>query len=108
MGKLRFTRCEAMKIRALRELRRQFPDSGYVFATERCGPFTSDAVNRLIKRIGERAVFGFLVYISRLTLTDDPRVFQALGIQANLFAHSLHRDRALPTASIATVHSSAV
>src|ERR1700691_1719093 len=43
------------ELRALRELRRQFPDTGFVFATERGGPFTSDAVNRLIKRIGERA-----------------------------------------------------
>ena len=43
------------EIRELRELRRQFPDSGFVFATERGGPFTTDAVNRLIKRIGERA-----------------------------------------------------
>ena len=47
------------EIRALRELRRQFPDSGFVFATERGGPFTTDAVNRLIKRIGERAGLGF-------------------------------------------------
>jgi integrase len=54
------------EIRALRELRRQFPDSGYVFATERGGPFTSDAVNRLIKRIGERAGFGFLVHAHML------------------------------------------
>ena len=54
------------EIRALRELRRQFPDSGYVFATERGGPFTSDAVNRLIKRIGERAGFGFLVHTHML------------------------------------------
>ena len=38
------------EIRALRELHRQFPDSGFVFATERGGPFTPDAVNRLIKR----------------------------------------------------------
>ena len=38
------------EIRALRELRRQFPDSGFVFATERGGPFTTDAVNRLTKR----------------------------------------------------------
>jgi integrase len=43
------------EVRALRELRRQFPDSAFVFATERGGPFTPDAVNRLIKRIGERA-----------------------------------------------------
>lgn len=47
------------EIRALRELRRQFPDSGYVFATERSGPLTADAVNRLIKRIGARAGFAF-------------------------------------------------
>ena len=47
------------EIRALRELRRQFPDSAFVFATERGGPFTTDAVNRLIKRIGARAGFGF-------------------------------------------------
>ena len=54
------------EIRALRELRRQFPDSGYVFASERGGPFTSDAVNRLIKRISERAGFGFLVHTHML------------------------------------------
>jgi integrase len=50
------------EIRALRELRRQYPDSGFVFATERGGPFTPDAVNRLIKRIGERAGFAFPVH----------------------------------------------
>jgi integrase len=42
------------EIRALRELRRQFPESAFVFATERDGPFTADAANRLIKRIGAR------------------------------------------------------
>jgi integrase len=47
------------EIRALRELRRQYPDSAFVFGTERGGPFTTDAVNRLVKRIGERAGFGF-------------------------------------------------
>ena len=54
------------EIRALRELRRQFPDSGFVFATERGGPFTSDAVNRLIKRIGERADFAFPLHCHML------------------------------------------
>jgi integrase len=54
------------EIRALRELRRQFPDSGFVFATERGGPFTADAVNRLIKRIGERAGFAFPVHFHML------------------------------------------
>lgn len=54
------------EIRALRELRRQYPDSGFVFATEREGPFTPDAVNRLIKRIGERAGFPFQVHCHML------------------------------------------
>jgi integrase len=54
------------EVRALRELRRQFPDTGFVFATERGGPFTTDAVNRQIKRIGERAGLGFPVHIHML------------------------------------------
>ena len=54
------------EIRALRELRRQFPDSGFVFATERGGPFTTDAVNRHLKRIGERAGFPCLVHAHML------------------------------------------
>jgi integrase len=54
------------EVRALRELRRQFPDSAFVFATERGGPFTPAAVNRLIKRIGERAGFDFQVHAHML------------------------------------------
>jgi len=54
------------EMRALRELKRQFPDSAFVFATERGGPFTPDAVNRLIKRIGERAGFPFPVHVHML------------------------------------------
>jgi integrase len=54
------------EIRALRELRRQFPDSGYVFATERGGPFTPDALNRHIKRLAERAGFDFPVHVHML------------------------------------------
>jgi type 1 fimbriae regulatory protein FimB/type 1 fimbriae regulatory protein FimE len=47
------------EVRALRELRRQFPDSAFVFATERGGPFTPDAINRLVKLIGKRAKLPF-------------------------------------------------
>jgi integrase len=47
------------EIRALRELRRLFSDSGFVFPIERGSPFTPDAVSRPIKRIGERAGFDF-------------------------------------------------
>jgi integrase len=54
------------EIRALRELRRQYPDTGYVFATERGGPFTTDAVNRLVKRLAERADFDFPVHVHML------------------------------------------
>jgi integrase len=54
------------EIRALRELRRQFPDSGFVFPTERGGPFTPDAVNRQLKRISERAGFVFPVHCHML------------------------------------------
>ncbi len=54
------------ELRTLRELRRQFPDSGYVFATERGGSFTADAVNRLIKRIGARAGMPFQVHAQML------------------------------------------
>jgi integrase len=54
------------EIRALRELRRQFPDSGFVFATERGGPFTPDAINRHIKRLAERAGFDFRVHAHML------------------------------------------
>ena len=54
------------EVRALRELRREFPHSVIVFATERGGPFTSDAVNRLVKRIGERTALGFPVHVHML------------------------------------------
>ena len=53
------------EIRALRELQRQ-TTGDFVFQTERGGPFTPDAVNRLIKRIGERADFPFQVHAHML------------------------------------------
>jgi len=46
------------EVRALRKLHGK-TTSNFVFETERGGPFTPDAVNRLIKRIGKRASFGF-------------------------------------------------
>jgi type 1 fimbriae regulatory protein FimB/type 1 fimbriae regulatory protein FimE len=54
------------EVRALRELRRQFPNSAFVFATEHGGPFTPDAINRLVKRIGERAGLAFPVHVHML------------------------------------------
>lgn len=54
------------ELRALRELERAKSGSPYVFETERGGPFTTDAINRLIKRIGERAGFPFKVHAHML------------------------------------------
>jgi site-specific recombinase XerD len=49
----------------LRELQRN-TEGAFVFQTERGGPFTTDAVNRLIKRIGERAGLPFQVHAHML------------------------------------------
>ena len=53
------------ELRMLRELQRN-TDGAFVFQTERGGPFTADAVNRLVKRIGERAGFPFQVHAHML------------------------------------------
>jgi integrase len=53
------------EVRALRELQRQ-TTSNFVFETERGGPFTTDAVNRLVKRIGERATLAFPIHVHML------------------------------------------
>lgn len=52
--------------RELRELRRNWPDSDFVFPTERGGPFTTGAINRLIVRIGKQADFPFPVHVHML------------------------------------------
>jgi type 1 fimbriae regulatory protein FimB/type 1 fimbriae regulatory protein FimE len=59
-------RCATTEVRALRELRRHAADSAFVFATERGGPFTRDAINRLVKRIGERARLPFPIHAHQL------------------------------------------
>ncbi len=50
------------ELRALRELRRQYPDSDYVFCSERGGPFTEDGYNRQIKRISVAAKLPFPIH----------------------------------------------
>jgi type 1 fimbriae regulatory protein FimB/type 1 fimbriae regulatory protein FimE len=55
------------ELRALRELQRNQPASPFVFTTERVGPFTTDAVNRLVKRLGNgEKLFGFPIHIHML------------------------------------------
>jgi len=54
------------ELRMLTALRKEFPDSGYVFTTE-CGtPFTTDAINRLVKIIGQRAGLALPVHFHML------------------------------------------
>ena len=53
------------ELRALRKLQRN-TTGAFVFETERGGPFTASAINRLIKRIGDRASFEFMVHAHML------------------------------------------
>jgi integrase len=54
------------ELRMLTTLRKEYPDSGYVFTTERGTPFTPDAINRLVKIIGKRAHLPFPVHFHML------------------------------------------
>lgn len=55
------------ELRALRQLQReQAPKSPCVFTSERGSPFTPDALNRLVKRLGEKTTLGFPVHIHML------------------------------------------
>jgi len=53
------------ELRVLRDLRRN-TTGPFVFETERGGPFTADAVNRLVKTIGKRAKLPFPVHAHML------------------------------------------
>lgn len=47
------------ELRALRQLRRDWPDSPYLFVTERGGPMTSSNVRKLVTRAGQAAALPF-------------------------------------------------
>jgi type 1 fimbriae regulatory protein FimB/type 1 fimbriae regulatory protein FimE len=47
------------ELRALRQLRRDWPDSPYLFVTERGGPMTSSNVRKLVTRVGQAAGLPF-------------------------------------------------
>jgi type 1 fimbriae regulatory protein FimB/type 1 fimbriae regulatory protein FimE len=47
------------EIRALRKLFRDYPDSPYIFTTERKGPLTPSSARKIIARAGELAELGF-------------------------------------------------
>jgi len=50
------------ELRALRRLKRDYPDSPYVFVTERRGPLTDSTVRKIITRAGEVAGFDFPIH----------------------------------------------
>ena len=50
------------EIRALRRLKRDYPETPYVFVTERKGPLSNSAVAKMIARAGEVAEFEFPVH----------------------------------------------
>ena len=56
---------------------REYPDSAYIFTSERGTPFTTDAINRLVKVIGQRAGLSLPVHFHMLrhscgyTLAND-------------------------------------
>ena len=53
---------DGYEMRALRRLKREYPNSLYIFVTERGGPLTRSTVNKLITRAGEKARIGFPVH----------------------------------------------
>ncbi len=50
------------EIRALRRLQRDYPETPYVFVTERKGPLTDSNVRKMISRAGRNANIGFPVH----------------------------------------------
>jgi type 1 fimbriae regulatory protein FimE len=50
------------EIRALRRLQKDYPDTPYVFVTERKGPLTTSTVRKLVTRAGEKAGIDFPVH----------------------------------------------
>ncbi len=50
------------ELRALRRLQRDYPDTPYLFVTERRGPLTTSAVRKIITRAGNTADIGFPIH----------------------------------------------
>jgi integrase len=51
-----------VELRALRQLEREYPDTPYVFVTERKGPFTDSTFRKIVARAGAKAQLGFPVH----------------------------------------------
>lgn len=52
----------APELRALRKLKREYPDSPYLFVGERGGPITDSSARKILARAGEQAEISFPVH----------------------------------------------
>jgi integrase len=50
------------ELRALRKLKRDYPETPYVFVTERKGPLTASNVRKIVSRAGEKAKLGMPIH----------------------------------------------
>ena len=50
------------ELRALRKLKRDYPDTPYVFVSERKGPVTASNVRKIVSRAGEQAELGMPIH----------------------------------------------
>ena len=50
------------ELRALRQLRRMYPDTAYLFVSERGGPLTARAVHHIVLRAGKLAGLSFPIH----------------------------------------------
>ncbi len=50
------------ELRALRKLQRDYPDTPYLFTSERKGPLTTAAIRKIVTRAAEHAKIGFSVH----------------------------------------------
>jgi type 1 fimbriae regulatory protein FimB/type 1 fimbriae regulatory protein FimE len=51
-----------IELRALRRLRKEGPQSPFVFVSERGAPFTTDGVRKMVARLGKGAAFEFGIH----------------------------------------------
>lgn len=50
------------ELRALRQLQRDYPDTDYIFMSERGSPMTADTFRKIIARAGETAKLGMPIH----------------------------------------------
>ena len=50
------------ELRALRKLKRDYPDTPYGFVSERKGPLTSSNVRKIVSRAGDKAELGMPIH----------------------------------------------